>query len=108
MLGIVLKKQNSTGYGLSPESIKMIRCPVTESRLTEATASVVDRLNLQIENSKMTNQDGQVVKAKLDGGFINADQSLFFPVRGGIIVLIADQAIQLNGFQVAERRGATQ
>lgn len=81
---------------LDPGLIAVIRCPVTKSRLQEASASLIDRLNLEIEAGNVVNRIGQTIESRLDSGFVNADQSLLLPVRGGIITLIADESIVLS------------
>ena len=77
------------------ELIHLIRCPVTKSDLTLAPDSMIEELNRRIESGKVVNRVGQTISEKLDGGFVNADQSLLLPVRGGIVILIADQAIPM-------------
>lgn len=76
--------------------IQMIRCPVTHSGLTAASETVIADLNGRIVDGSLTNWVGKTVIRKLDGGFVNADQSLLHPVRGGIVTLIADQGIRLD------------
>jgi len=80
----------------SSSLVQMIRCPVTKSDLTLASEQIVSDLNQQIEDRKLLNRLGQVVEESLENGFINQDGSLLLPVRGGIVILIADQAIPLN------------
>ena len=79
-----------------PDLIALIRCPVTKSPLTAASASLIEQLNLQIDAGSLVNRIGQTIDAKLDSGFVNEDRSLLLPVRGGIVILIADQAIELS------------
>jgi len=58
---------------------------------------LIDQLNQQIEAGIVVNRIGQTINIKLDGGFINEHQSLLLPVGDGIVILIADPAIGLNG-----------
>lgn len=78
------------------ELIRLIRCPVTKTRLSEADNALIEQLNQQISQQTLTDQTGQAVGTKLDGGFVNEDKSLLLPVRGGIVVLTADQAISMK------------
>jgi len=80
----------------SSSLVQMIRCPVTKSDLVPAGEEVILELNRKIESRKLLNQLGQVVEAPIESGFVNQDESLLLPVRGGIVILIADQAIPLN------------
>lgn len=80
----------------SSDLVQLIRCPVTKSDLSVASEQIIVELNKQIENRKLLNQLGQVVEVPIESGFVNHDQSLLLPVRGGIVILIADQAIPLG------------
>jgi uncharacterized protein YbaR (Trm112 family) len=87
---------------LDAELIQMLRCPVTGAKLGTAPTSVIENLNRQIENGAVKNREGERVAARVENGFINEDQSLIFPVRGGIIILIVDEAIavaELDGLE---------
>ena len=74
----------------------MIRCPVTKSDLTVASEQTVSDLNVRIGNRKLLNQNGQVIEEPIESGFINQDGSLLLPVRGGIVILVVDQAIPIG------------
>ena len=81
---------------IDEELIAMIRCPLTKSPLRLATDEMVEQLNAQIDKGSLLNQVGQTVTAKIDSGFVNEDSTLLLPVRGGIVILITDQAIPLT------------
>ncbi len=85
---------------ISSNLVQMIRCPVTKSDLSVASEQVVLELNKQIESRKLLNQLGQVVEVPIESGFVNHDRSLLLPVRSGIVILIADQAIPLGNTSV--------
>ena len=84
------------------ELIQMIRCPVTQSRLVLASETVVAELNERIRTGAVVNRDGQPINEILEGGFLNQDQSLLLPVRGGIVILTDDQAIPLDSVETTE------
>ena len=73
--------------------IEMLRCPVTLSKLTLATADEVEVLNQQIASGKVQNRIGQIVSESVESGYFNEDRSLLLPIREGIIILVTDQAI---------------
>jgi uncharacterized protein YbaR (Trm112 family) len=81
---------------LDPGLITLIRCPVTKSTLAPASTSIIEKLNKQIEARAVVNQIGQTVDLNLDGGFINENRSLLFPIRDEIVILSVDQAICLD------------
>jgi len=80
----------------SSSLVQMIRCPVTKSDLAVASKEVISDLNQQIESRKLLNRLGQVIEAPIESGFVNQEGSMLLPVRGGIVILIADQAIPLD------------
>lgn len=80
----------------NPDLITIIRCPVTKSPLSVASTTLIEQMNQQIEAGSLVNRIGQTVNEKLDGGFVNEGQTLLLPVRDGIVILIADQAIGLS------------
>ena len=79
-----------------PDLIKMMRCPVSQSELTIASDELVKSLNQQIDSGQLMNQVGQPIESRIDSGFLNADESLLLPIRGGIVILVVDQAIPLQ------------
>ncbi|MFT5299251.1 MAG: hypothetical protein ACI87E_000192 [Mariniblastus sp.] len=76
--------------------IEMLRCPVTQSPLMQASAEIISNINTKIDAGSVVNQIGQTVTEPLESGFVNESGSLLLPVRGGIVILVSDQAISLN------------
>jgi uncharacterized protein YbaR (Trm112 family) len=101
---VALKEHDKMTLRFDPEVIQMIRCPVTKSRLSEAPASVIAALNDQIEQGEIKNRIGQVVKTRLDGGFINESRTLILPVQGGIVILISEEAIEIKSAEAPQAR----
>ncbi|MEM7454556.1 MAG: Trm112 family protein [Planctomycetota bacterium] len=81
---------------LDPDILQYVRCPVTKTQLRFADSEVVESLNSRIEAGQLVNRIGETVKAKLDGGLLNQDGSMLLPVRGGILTLVSDEAIELE------------
>ncbi len=78
------------------EFSKIIRCPVTKSSLKTADSALITSLNQQIFEKKLANRIGQTIAVPLEGGYINESQSLLLPIRGGIVILVEDEAIDLT------------
>ena len=76
--------------------LRLLRCPATHGSLRTAEQELVDRMNAAIERGELQNRLGQQVDGPLDSGLVNADGSLFYPVRHEIPTLIADEAIELD------------
>ena len=82
---------------MKPEVLSFLRCPISESPLSIADATLVTELNQRISAGTLTNRLGQAIEKPFESGLVNEDGSLLFAVRGEIMVLVADQAIELNG-----------
>ena len=82
---------------MKTEVLSLLRCPVSGSSLAIADAELVNSLNQRIEAGTLTNRLGQTIEQPLESGLVNEDQTLLFAVRGEIMVLVADQAIELQG-----------
>ena len=80
---------------IDSEFSEIIRCPVTKSTLQTADPSLVKSLNEQILTKNLVNRIGQTIAIPLEGGYINESKTLLLPIRGGIVILIEDQAIDL-------------
>ena len=57
--------------------------------------TIIDQLNEQIANGKITNRGGKIVENPLDGGLIREDKKFLYPIDDGILSLI-DEAISLD------------
>lgn len=86
----------SDPFAIDPSVLTYMRCPVTQTELSEAPAELVERANRLIESSELTDRLGQSVPGPIDAAFINADQSLLIPVRGGIVVMLENRLIPLG------------
>lgn len=82
---------------MKTEVLSLLRCPISGSSLAIADAGLVDSLNKQIEAGTLTNRLGQAIEQPIESGLISEDATLLFAVRGEIMVLVADQAIELQG-----------
>lgn len=83
-------------FTIDPTVLAFMRCPVTQSKLTTADDNLIQQVNGLIESSQLTDRLGQSVPGPIEAAFINADQSLLIPVRGGIVVMLEDRLIPMS------------
>ena len=76
--------------------LNLLRCPITHSDLSEATPDVLAKVNEKISQKKAFNRIGQLIEAPLEAGLVNKDQTWFLPIRGGIVVMVVDEAIAIQ------------
>jgi uncharacterized protein YbaR (Trm112 family) len=58
----------------------------------------VARVNAAIEQGSAVNRVGTVVTRRLDGGLVNEQGNVLYPIRNDIPCLLADEAIVLAPF----------
>lgn len=76
-----------------PELLNILCCPETHQRIALADAALLERVNDQIAQSKLTNRAGKPVKEKLEEALIREDRKVLYPVRQGVPVMLIDEAI---------------
>lgn len=73
----------------------MLRCPVDGARLRLLTADEVSRINLALKAGTLRDRVDQRISSPVDAGLLNRQANRFYPVRGGIPSLVADEAVDL-------------
>lgn len=71
------------------------QCPISQRPLALASAELVAKVNQQIAEQRLVTVEGQGVSQPVDGGWYCRQSRRFYPLRDGILCLIADQAIDL-------------
>jgi uncharacterized protein YbaR (Trm112 family) len=87
---------NSGRNVISPEFLQMLRCPLSRSPLSLADKQLLARVQQAVSQRKIKTRAGDTVTRLPDGGLINQDGSLLYPIYNGIPTLIADEAIPLE------------
>ncbi|MCE9605123.1 MAG: hypothetical protein K8U03_09515 [Planctomycetia bacterium] len=81
---------------ISPEFLKMLRCPEDRSALHPADAATIALLGAAITAGTLRNRGGEVVTRSFDEGLIRADGKLLYPIVDQIPILLIDEGIPLN------------
>lgn len=76
--------------------LELLRCPVSHSKLRMMETAELEKLNQQIRTGKVNDRKGNSVSGEIETGLINADQSIGWSIRGGILQLIADEGIDMG------------
>ena len=76
--------------------LPLLRCPLSRQTHAPAPAKLVARLEMERMAGTLRNRAGQALAEPIDVGLVRADGALFFPVRSGIPVLVAEEAVPLS------------
>lgn len=83
--------------------LPLLRCPITKRRLVNANPELLDQLNGLILGGTLTSRVGESVEDVLDDGLIDETAEWLYPIRDGIVCLLADDAISLDRLSIKER-----
>lgn len=79
---------------LDPDFLAMLVCPTSREPLRSATDAEVATVNRAIEAGAARNRGGDPVAAPLGQALATSDGAWLYPVRDGIPILLAPEAIR--------------
>lgn len=68
----------------SEQLLEILRCPFTRQSLTRMDDVQVDMLNAQIAQGLLSDGQGHLVDAPVDGGLLTEDAQIVYPLRDGV------------------------
>jgi uncharacterized protein YbaR (Trm112 family) len=84
---------------VDPELLEILVCPETKTAVRLAERALLDRVNLELAEGRLTTRGGKAVGEKLEAGLIREDGLLLYPIRDGIPVMLIDEAIPLDALR---------
>lgn len=80
---------------LDPLLLPLLRCPLSRQPLAVAPADILARLEAERAAGALRNRAGVALTEPIDEGLVRADGAVFFPVRSGIPLLVAEESVTL-------------
>ncbi|MBM4126835.1 MAG: hypothetical protein FJ247_05720 [Nitrospira sp.] len=81
---------------IDKELLAILCCPETKQPVTLADATLVSQLNEAAARGVLKNKATKTVSEQMDGGLIRADQTILYPIREGIPVMLIEEGIPLH------------
>ena len=78
--------------------IELLRCPISAQTMKAAPENVVRSLQERQRAGALRTRGGEVAEP-FEDGLLTADEAWFFPIRSGIPVMLASEAIEMAGAQ---------
>ncbi|MFO1064136.1 MAG: Trm112 family protein [Pirellulales bacterium] len=76
--------------------LAIMQCPVSGEALLCADAALTQSMRERYRSGSLVTRNGMAVDADFEGGLVNASKTLFFPIRGDIPTLLADEAFDIT------------
>ena len=80
---------------VAAELLKILRCPETRQEVRLAEPELLAQVNAGIAAGTVHNRNGQRVQAPVEAGLVRADGRFLYPVRGGVPVMLVEEALPL-------------
>ena len=73
--------------------IDLLRCPISAQTLKPALENVLRDLQERQQGGELRARGGELAEP-FEDGLLTADGAWFYPIRSGIVVLLADEAVE--------------
>ncbi len=81
---------------IAEEVLTLLCCPATHQPLAIAPAAVLAQIEAARVAGTLCDVSGKTITDPIDGALIRTDGALAFPIRGGIPVMLIDEALPLG------------
>ncbi|MDT7042456.1 Trm112 family protein [Candidatus Nitronereus thalassa] len=86
-----------TQNALDPQLLAILCCPETKQEVKLLDQVALEKLNAKVLTGEVHNKGGNVVKEQLGGGLIRKDQTVVYPIRDNIPIMLIDEGILVKG-----------
>ena len=76
--------------------LPLLCCPLSRQPLALAAPEILAQLESERAAGTLRNRSGQAFAERIEAGLVRADGVVFFPVRAGIPLLVAEESVALS------------
>ncbi len=81
---------------IAADLLAILCCPETKQEVCLLDQSVVQRLNQRISKGELKTKGGQLVTEQIDGGLLRKDNSVVYPIRDQIPIMLIEEGILIE------------
>ena len=78
---------------IAADLLAILCCPETKQEVSLLSPDSVERLNQRIEKGELNTKGGTPVKEKIDGGLLRKDETIVYPIRDQIPIMLIEEGI---------------
>ena len=83
--------------GLDDQLLAILCCPENKQAVSLIDQRKLEILNEKITMGKLQNKSGNLVKERLEGALLRADQLVAYPIRDGIPIMLIEEGLVVTG-----------
>ena len=81
---------------IAADLLAILCCPETKQGVRLLDQAVVERLNQRISKGKLKTKGGQLLTEKIDGGLVRIDNTVVYPIRDQIPIMLIEEGIPIE------------
>ncbi len=81
---------------IDDELLDILVCPESRQTVKLASAEILERLNSEIDATRLRNRGGDVVEKKIEEGLVREDGKILYIIDDSIPIMLIDQSIRLD------------
>ena len=81
---------------IDQELLAILCCPETKQNIRLLEPELITQINQRIEKGNLKTKGGEPVTEKIDGGLLRNDETVVYPIRDQIPIMLIEEAILIE------------